>query len=61
MDDLVYDIVRGIGGTVSAEHGIGLLKKSFLSYTRSPEELALMRRIKALLDPRNILNPGKVF
>lgn len=61
VDGIVYGLVRGIGGTVSAEHGIGLLKKSFLSYTRSPEELALMRRIKTLLDPRNILNPGKVF
>ena len=61
VDDIVYDIVRRIGGTVSAEHGIGLVKKPFLSYTRSPEELALMRRIKTLLDPRNILNPGKVF
>ena len=61
VDDIVYDIVRGIGGTVSAEHGIGLIKKPFLSYTRSPEELTLMRQIKTLLDPRNVLNPGKVF
>ena len=61
VDDIVYDIVRGIGGTVSAEHGIGLIKKPFLAYTRSAEELALMRQIKALLDPRNVLNPGKVF
>ena len=61
VDDIVYDIVRGIGGTVSAEHGIGLIKKPFLSYTRSPEELALMRQIKTMLDPRNVLNPGKVF
>jgi len=61
VDDIVYDIVRGIGGTVSAEHGIGLIKKPFLSYTRSAEELALMRQIKTLLDPRNVLNPGKVF
>ena len=61
VDDIVYGIVRGVGGTVSAEHGIGLVKKPFLSYTRSPEELALMRQIKGLLDPRNVLNPGKVF
>jgi FAD/FMN-containing dehydrogenase len=61
VDDIVYAIVRGLGGTVSAEHGIGLIKKPFLSYTRSIEELALMQRIKAMLDPNNILNPGKVF
>ena len=61
VDDIVYAIVRGLGGTVSAEHGIGLIKKPFLSYTRSIEELALMQRIKGLLDPNNILNPGKVF
>ena len=61
VDDIVYNIVRVMGGTVSAEHGIGLIKKPFLSYTRSPEELALMRRIKTLLDPHNVLNPGKVF
>ena len=61
VDDIVYAIVRGIGVTVSAEHGIGLIEKPFRSYTRSPEELALMRRIKTMLDPRNVLNPGKVF
>ncbi len=61
VDDIVYEIVRGLNGTVSAEHGIGLIKKPFLSYTRSPEELVLMRQIKTMLDPRNILNPGKVL
>lgn len=57
----VYETVRDFGGTVSAEHGIGILKKPYLGYTRSPEEIALMRRIKAALDPKGILNPGKVF
>jgi FAD/FMN-containing dehydrogenase len=61
VDALVYGIVRSLGGTVSAEHGIGLLKKPFLSFTRSAEEVALMRRIKQALDPGNVLNPGKVF
>ncbi|MEO8859189.1 MAG: FAD-linked oxidase C-terminal domain-containing protein [Burkholderiaceae bacterium] len=61
VDAIVYGLVRELGGTVSAEHGIGLLKKAFLSYTRSAEEIALMRSIKGLLDPHNILNPGKVF
>jgi FAD/FMN-containing dehydrogenase len=48
-------------GSISAEHGIGLLKKPYLSYSRSPEEVATMKLLKATLDPRNILNPGKVF
>jgi FAD/FMN-containing dehydrogenase len=58
---LVYGLVRSLGGTISAEHGIGLIKKPFLSYTRSAEEIELMRRLKAALDPRNVLNPGKIF
>lgn len=58
---LVYETVREFGGTVSAEHGIGLVKKPYLSYTRSPEELALMALLKKALDPKGILNPGKVF
>ncbi|WP_019997360.1 FAD-binding oxidoreductase [Aureimonas ureilytica] len=57
----VYETVRDFGGTISAEHGIGLLKKPYLSYSRNPQELALMRRLKAALDPQSILNPGKVF
>jgi len=60
IDDIVYDLVRSHGGTISAEHGIGLKKKKFLPYTRSPAELELMRSIKAALDPRGLLNPGKV-
>ena len=53
--------MRDFDGTISAEHGIGLLKKSYLGHTRSPQELALMRRLKAAMDPQGILNPGKVF
>ncbi|WP_349960072.1 FAD-binding oxidoreductase [Rhizobium sp. ZPR3] len=58
---IVYDQVRQFGGTISAEHGIGLTKKPFLSFVRSPEELALMQRLKDALDPQHLLNPGKVF
>lgn len=61
ISGIIYDTVRDFGGTVSAEHGIGLLKKPYLSYTRSAEELALMARIKAALDPAGLLNPGKVI
>ena len=61
IDDIVYRLVRRHGGTVSAEHGIGLKKKPFLAFSRSPEELALMRLIKRAIDPTNRLNPGKVL
>jgi len=61
FDEEVYALVRDHGGSISAEHGIGLLKRDFLGYTRSPEELALMRGIKAAFDPQNILNPGKIL
>ncbi len=61
IDHIVYTQVRDYGGSISAEHGIGLLKRPYLSYTRTPEEIAVMRRIKAALDPDGILNPGKVF
>jgi FAD/FMN-containing dehydrogenase len=49
------------GGSISAEHGIGLVKKPYLSSTRSPEEIAIMRGIKRVLDPMGIMNPGKLF
>jgi FAD/FMN-containing dehydrogenase len=58
---IVYGAVRRAGGTVSAEHGIGLLKKPYLAYSRTPEELALMARLKQALDPNGILNAGKVL
>jgi FAD/FMN-containing dehydrogenase len=48
-------------GSVSAEHGIGLLKKDALRYSRTPEELAIFAGLEKLLDPRGILNPGKIF
>ncbi|MAC77271.1 MAG: FAD-binding oxidoreductase [Rhodobacteraceae bacterium] len=57
----VYEIVRSLGGTISAEHGIGAIKRDYLAYSRTPAEIALMRRIKKLLDPKGILNPGKGF
>ena len=57
---IVHDLVAARGGSISAEHGIGQLKRRELERTKAPLELALMRRIKAALDPAGILNPGKV-
>jgi FAD/FMN-containing dehydrogenase len=57
----VFDIVQQYGGSVSAEHGVGLLKKNFLHYSRSELEVAIMRQIKKAFDPFGIMNPGKIF
>jgi FAD/FMN-containing dehydrogenase len=60
-DETVYHPLKRLGGAVSAEHGIGLEKKAWLSVSRSPAEIALMRTLKRALDPKHILNPGKVI
>lgn len=60
VEETVYGLVREFGGTISAEHGIGTIKKPWLPLIRSPAEIALMRCLKRALDPNNILNPGKV-
>lgn len=61
VDAIVYARVRAFSGSVSAEHGIGSLKKPYLGYSRTEAEIEVMRKIKAALDPAGILNPGKVF
>ena len=58
---IVYDPLKEIGGSVSAEHGIGNEKKAWLSHSRSQIEIELMRNLKRSLDPKNILNPGVIF
>lgn len=60
-DKDLFEIVQKHQGSISAEHGIGLLKKKWLQFSRTPAELALLRSIKKSLDPENLLNPGKVF
>jgi len=61
IDLTVYTPLKKLGGSVSAEHGIGLHKKAYLDLCRSPEEIALMKVLKKALDPKNLLNPGKVI
>ncbi len=61
INDIVYQPLLGLGGSVSAEHGIGLHKKEYLKLCRTPEEIQLMVQLKKALDPKNLLNPGKVL
>ncbi len=58
---LVHDRVHAFGGSISAEHGVGQLKRDYLPRYKDPVELALMHRIKAALDPQGLMNPGKVL
>lgn len=61
VDELVFKAVEKQMGSISAEHGVGLTKKSFLHYTRSESEIEIMRQIKKIFDPDLIINPGKVI
>ncbi|MGB6144887.1 MAG: FAD-binding oxidoreductase [Rhodanobacter sp.] len=58
---LLADTLQRHGGSISAEHGIGLVKRAYLDSTRSAAEIALMRGVRKVFDPRGILNPGKLF
>lgn len=57
----VFEIVQRYAGSVSAEHGVGLLKKDYLHFGRSAAEIALMKQIKRAFDPNHVMNPGKIF
>jgi FAD/FMN-containing dehydrogenase len=61
IERAVYAVVSERRGSISAEHGIGLLKREFMHLSRSAEEICLMRAIKQAMDPNGILNPGKIF
>ena len=60
ITDLVHRLVTEAGGSISAEHGIGVLKRADLARLGNPAKLAAMRAIKAAIDPLGIMNPGKV-
>lgn len=61
VERMVYESLSEVGGSISAEHGIGMEKKAFLSCSRSESEMALMKTLKTALDPKHLLNPGKVL
>ena len=58
---MVYDAVTAYGGSISAEHGIGALKRAELLQRKSPVALKMMRAIKQALDPQGLMNPGRVL
>jgi glycolate oxidase len=57
----IFEAATAVGGTLSGEHGIGLLKRKYLSLDLPAETIEVMRSIKRTLDPNNIMNPGKIF
>ena len=61
LEKTLFPLLKSYGGSVSAEHGVGILKKHWLTYSRTKEELGLYRAIKKAFDPSGLLNPGKVI
>lgn len=61
LERLAYEITGEFGGSISAEHGIGIVKRPYLNMSRTAEEIETMRTLKRALDPNNILNPGRIF
>ncbi len=61
VDPDMFTLIQKHGGSISAEHGIGLLKKDYLLFSRSAEEISLMKEIKKAFDPKGIMNPGKIL
>jgi FAD/FMN-containing dehydrogenase len=61
VEEMVYTPLKAINGSVSAEHGIGIEKRDFLPLSRTAPEISVMRAMKQVFDPNNILNPGRVL
>ena len=57
----IFELTVSLGGTISGEHGIGLVQRPYMDIAFSPVQLDLMRRIKQVFDPKGIMNPGKVL
>jgi len=61
VSNQIFAVVRDFGGSISAEHGVGLLKKPYLHYAKDAVEVDYMRDLKRVFDPNNVLNPGKLL
>lgn len=57
----IFELVKRLGGTISGEHGIGLVQKEYMDIIFDDTQMRLMRAIKKIFDPNNILNAGKIF
>ena len=61
IDDYIYTWVSSNNGSISAEHGIGQMKRPYLHFSKCKDAIDIMKHIKYIFDPNNILNPGKIF
>lgn len=61
VNELLFTTLQRHGGSISAEHGVGLTKKPYLHYTREAAEIAYLKALKRVFDPKGLLNPGKIF
>ena len=61
VNKIIYSNTESVNGSISAEHGIGLDKKKYLKNSRNKEEIELMKLLKKSIDPKNILNPGRIL
>jgi len=61
VSERLFAALQRHGGSISAEHGVGLTKKSYLHYTRNQTEIGYLRALKQVFDPNGIMNPGKIF
>ncbi|MCK6596901.1 MAG: FAD-binding oxidoreductase [Bdellovibrionaceae bacterium] len=61
VDVEIFTVIKKFQGSISAEHGVGLTKRNFLNFTRSPEEIQILKQIKNIFDPHGIINPGKLI
>jgi FAD/FMN-containing dehydrogenase len=61
INDMFYGLVRRYGGSISAEHGVGMSRIGYLGHTKSEAEIGVMRKLKLTLDPLNALNPGRML
>lgn len=61
LEPFIFEWVQRYQGSVSAEHGLGFKKREFISYSKSPESVEMMKKLKRLFDPNGILNPYKVL
>jgi FAD/FMN-containing dehydrogenase len=61
LEPFVFEWTKGVCGSISAEHGLGVQKRDAMHYSQTPEAMHIMSKLKGVLDPKTLLNPGKVI